>query len=74
MSRPQKTSSPTFHTPFCRTAVPLLAVDCPAAPMSYFTLACVAEFSVTELTLVVTAAASGLDEKDLMADAKVCPF
>jgi len=34
----------------------------------------VAEFSVTESTLEVTAAASGLDEKDLMADANVCPF
>jgi len=42
--------------------------------MSYFTAACVAEFSVTESTLEVTSAASGLDPKDLMADANVCPF
>jgi len=51
-----------------------LATDCPAAVRSYFTAAFVAEFSVTESTLEVTAEASGLDEKDLMADANVCPF
>jgi hypothetical protein len=38
------------------------------------TAALVVELNVTESTLEVTAAASGLDEKDLMADANVCPF
>jgi hypothetical protein len=63
VSRPQKTSSPTFHVPFSRTddpVAPVATVD-PIAVRSYFTVALVGESSVTESTLDVTAAASGLD-------------
>jgi hypothetical protein len=40
----------------------------PIAERSYFTFAAEAEDSVTESTLDVTAAASGLDENALIAD------
>jgi len=75
-SRPQKTSSPTFHVPLCRTEVPLapLATVVPSAARSYFTFASVDEVSVTESTLDVTAAANGLDEKELIADVNCEPF
>jgi hypothetical protein len=76
LSRPQKTSSPTFHVPFCSTEVPLapLATVVPNADRSYFTFAWVAEVSVTASTLDVTAAASGLDAKALIADENCEPF
>jgi hypothetical protein len=63
VSRPQKTSSPTFHVPSSRTDDPVapVATVVPIAVRSYFTVALVAESSVTESTLDVTAAASGLD-------------
>jgi hypothetical protein len=76
VSRPQKTSSPTFHVPSWRTAVPLapLATVVPIAERSYFTFAWVAEDSATESTLDVTAAASGLAAKAVMADENCEPF
>ena len=76
LSRPQKTSSPTFHVPSCKTEVPLapLATVAPSADRSYFTFAAVAEVTVTESTLDVTAAASGLDAKELIADENCEPF
>ena len=76
VSRPQKTSSPTFHVPSWRTAVPLapLATVAPIAERLYFTFAWVAEVSATESTLDVTAAASGLAAKALIADENCEPF
>jgi hypothetical protein len=76
LSRPQKTSSPTFHVPSCRTEVPVapLATVVPSADRSYFTFAAVAEVTVTESTLDVTAAASGLDAKALIEDVNCEPF
>jgi hypothetical protein len=46
----------------------------PIAERSYFTFASVAEESETESTLDVTAAASGLDAKALIADENCEPF
>src|SRR5262249_45889143 len=76
LSNPQKTSSPTFQVPFSSTALPVapLATVAPAAERSYFTVAFVGEFSVTESTLDVTADASGLAANALIAAAKVAPF
>jgi hypothetical protein len=76
LSRPQKTPSPTFHVPSWRTEVPLapLAIVVPIAERSYFTFAWVAEVSVTESTLDVTADASGLEEKALTEDENSEPF
>ena len=76
LSRPQNTSSPTFHVPSWSTAVPVapLATVVPAAVRSYFTVACVAEVSVTESTFEVTADASGLPENASTAEANVDPF
>src|SRR5215469_15601351 len=76
LSRPQKTSSPTFHVPFWRTEVPVcpLATDVPAAERSYFTLALVDEVSETESTLEETDWASGLAENALIAAANCAPF
>jgi hypothetical protein len=76
VSRPQKTSSPTFHVPSCRTEVPLapLATVVPSAERSYFTFALVAEVSETESTLDVTAAANGLDAKALIDEVNCEPF
>jgi hypothetical protein len=76
VSRPQKTSSPTFHVPPCRTEVPLapLATVVPSAERLYFTFAWVEEVSVTESTLEVTAAANGLDAKALIDDENSEPF
>ena len=76
LSRPQKTSSPTFHVPSWRTAVPLapLATVVPRAERSYLTFAMVDEDNVTESTLDVTADASGLDAKALIADENSEPF
>jgi hypothetical protein len=76
LSSPQKLASPTFHTPFSRTATPVapLATDWPAAVRSYFTFACVPEVSVTESTLADTADASGLLENAETAAAKEDPF
>ena len=73
VSRPQKTSSPTFHVPSCRTDAPGRAAGHrgPSAERSYFTVALVAEVSVTESTLDDTAAASGLDENALIADGEL---
>jgi hypothetical protein len=75
-SRPQKTLSPTFHVPSCRTAVPVapLATVVPSAERSYFTVASVGEVTETETTLDVTAEASGLDANALIAAAKSEPF
>jgi hypothetical protein len=50
------------------------ATVCPDAVRSYFTAAWVLEVSDTESTLDAVLDASGLDAKDLMADANVCPF
>ena len=63
LRRLQKTSSPTFHVPSWRTELPVapLATVVPSAERSYFTVALVGEVTVTESTLDVTAAASGLD-------------
>lgn len=76
VSRPQKTSSPTFQVPLCRTEDPIasLATVCPAARRSYFTVAVVDELSVTDFTVDVTAAASGLAEKAEIADENWEPF
>jgi len=76
LSRPQKTSSPTFQVPSCKTEVPEapLATVVPIAERSYFTFAWVAEDNVTESTLDVTAAASGLDAKAEIADVNCEPF
>ncbi|HET9079760.1 MAG TPA: hypothetical protein VFO01_04495 [Trebonia sp.] len=76
VSRPQKTPSPTFHVPFCKTAVPLwlLATVWPAAERSYFTVALVAEVSVTEFTLDDTADAIELDENEVIAEENCEPF
>jgi hypothetical protein len=62
--------------PSCRTEVPVapLATVVPSAERSYFTFAAVAEVSVTESTLDVTAAASGLDAKAVIADVNCEPF
>jgi hypothetical protein len=62
--------------PFCRTEVPVapLATVVPSADRSYFTFAAVAEVTVTESTLDVTAAASGLDAKAPIADVNCEPF
>jgi hypothetical protein len=62
--------------PFCRTELPLapLATVVPKAERSYFTFALVAELTVTESTLDVTAAASGLAAKALIADENCEPF
>jgi hypothetical protein len=70
VSRPQNTSSPTFHMPFCRTELPVapLATVVPIAERSYFTFAWVEEVSATESTLDVTADASGLAAKALSED------
>jgi hypothetical protein len=75
-SRPQKTSSPTFQMPFCRTEDPLapLATVVPIAARSYLTAAFVAEVSFTESTLDVTAAANGLDWKAPIAEVNCEPF
>ena len=76
VSRPQKTSSPTFHVPSWRTEVPdaPVATVVPIADRSYFTFAAVADDNVTESTLDVTAAASGLDAKALIAAVNSEPF
>jgi hypothetical protein len=76
LSKLQKTSSPTFQVAFWRTELPLapLATVVPRADRSYFTVALVAEFSVTESTLETTAEASGLDEKALSEEANSEPF
>ncbi len=76
LSRPQKAPSPTFHVPSWRTEVPLapLATVVPIAERSYFTFAWVAEVSVTESTVDVTADASGLEEKALIEDENSEPF
>lgn len=76
VSRPQKTLSPTFQMPFCRTEVPFwpLATVVPAAERSYFTVAWVDEVSVTESTLDVTAAAMGLAAKEVIAEENSEPF
>jgi hypothetical protein len=76
LSRPQKTPSPTFHTPFWRTAVPLapLVTAAPDAVRSYFTFAWLLDVSVTESTLDVTADANGLDENAMIAAANCEPF
>jgi hypothetical protein len=62
--------------PSCRTEVPVapLATVVPSAERSYFTFAAVAEVSVTESTFDVTAAASGLDAKAVIADVNCEPF
>jgi len=46
----------------------------PIADKSYFTVALVAEFIVTESTLDVTAAASGLDANALIEEENCEPF
>jgi hypothetical protein len=76
VSRPQKTPSPTFQVPSWRTEVPdaPLATVVPSADRLYFTFAAVAEVNVTESTLDVTAAASGLDAKALIAAVNCEPF
>jgi hypothetical protein len=51
-----------------------LATVVPIAERSYFTFALVDEVSVTESTLDVTAAASGLEAKALIADENSEPF
>lgn len=73
---PQKTVSPTFQVPFCRTESPVapLATVVPIADRSYFTVALVADDIVTESTLDVTAAASGLAANALIADVNWEPF
>jgi len=62
--------------PSCRTEDPFapLATVAPIAERSYFTVALVAESSVTESTLDVTAAASGLDENAAMEPLNCEPF
>ena len=74
MIRPQRLASPTFHTPFSNTAVPVWLgsrVD-PPDVRSYFTVAMVAEVSVTPVTLaprLLTRLA-----RPLMAPANALPF
>jgi hypothetical protein len=76
LSSPQKLASPTFHTPPSSTATPVspLYTDMPPAVRSYFTLARVGEVTVTEVTLAVTADASGVAENAVTALARTCPF
>jgi hypothetical protein len=76
VSRPQKTVSPSFQTPSSSTAVPLapLATGVPIAERSYLTVASVAEVSVTDFTVEVTAPASGLASKALSADENCEPL
>jgi hypothetical protein len=76
LSRPQKTSSPTFHVPSWRTDDPdaPVATVAPIAERSYFTVALVAESTVTESTLDDTAAASGLDANALIEAVNSEPF
>ena len=74
MIRPQRLASPTFQTPFCNTAVPvwLFSRLDPPAVRSYFTVAVVAEVSVTLVTLaprLLTRLA-----RPLMAPANALPF
>jgi hypothetical protein len=72
--RPQRLASPTFQTPSCNTAVPVWLgsrVD-PLDVRSYFTVAVVAEVSVTLVTLaprLLTRLA-----RPLMAPANELPF
>jgi hypothetical protein len=76
LSRPQKTSSPTFHTPFWRTEVPVcpVATAVPAAVRSYFTFAWLLDVTVTESTFDDTADASGLAENAVIAAANRAVF
>ena len=76
VNRLQKTSSPTFHVPSCKTELPdaPLATVVPIADRSYFTVALVAESILTESTLDVTAAASGLDANAVIAAENCEPF
>jgi hypothetical protein len=75
-SRPQKTSSPTFHVPSCSTEEPVapLATVCPSAERSYFTVALVAEVTETESTLDDRPLASGVDESEAIAAENCEPF
>ena len=74
MIRPQRLASPTFQTPFSNTAVPVWLgsrVDPPDVRL-YFTVAMVAEVSVTPVTLaprLLTRLA-----RPLMAPANAFPF
>jgi hypothetical protein len=76
VSRLQKTSSPTFHVPSCRTELPVAPVATvdPIAVRSYFTVALVDESIVTESTLDDTAAASGLAANAVIAEENCEPF
>ena len=76
LSRPQKTSSPTFHVPFCSTEDPVapVATVCPSAERLYFTAALVDEVSETESTLDDRPLASGVDESELIAAVNCEPF
>ncbi len=76
VSSPQNTSSPTFHVPSCRTDDPVapVATVVPIAVRLYFTVALVEESRVTESTLDVTAAASGLDANAEMEEENAEPF
>lgn len=76
VSRPQKTSSPTFQVPSCSTAEPLapLATVCPSAERSYFTAALVGVFTETESTLELRPLASGVEASELIAEENCEPF
>src|ERR1700741_4328623 len=76
VSSPQKLATPTFQVPFWSTAVPVwfFSSGVPPTRMSYFTVACVAEFTVTFLTLAVARAARLEPDWLLMTEANCAPF
>src|SRR5258708_34022765 len=76
VSRLKKLASPTFQVPPSSTDLPdwLLAMVWPAASMLYLTAACVAEVTVTAVTVDETPCASGLLAKSLIALANLSPF
>jgi hypothetical protein len=76
LNRAQRLTSPTFHTPFWYTAVPVWpdSSDVPLAVRLYVTVAEVAEFTVTPVTLAPSPLARGKLRKELMAPENVLPF
>src|ERR1700752_2157213 len=76
VSSPQKLATPPFQVPFWSSAVPVwfFSSGVPPTRMSYFTVACVAEFTVTFLTLAVARAARLEPDWLLMTEANCAPF
>jgi hypothetical protein len=76
ISNPQKLATPTFQVPFWSTAVPVsfFSSGVPLTRMSYFTVAWVAELTVTFRTLAVAREARLEPDWLLMTDANCDPF